>query len=94
MSKSMYGIMYTIAESKNIDIVNCGYFLESVKKVEKLTSGFRKNVVLNHSDIIQAVQHPENGLQDFWFSCLIFIRESYWKTIRCSLTRLRSMVKM
>ena len=69
VEKSMYEVMYHIAESKNVDVVNCGYFYESIKKVEQLNSGFRKNMVLHHIDMVEAAQHPENGLQDFWFSC-------------------------
>jgi glycosyltransferase EpsJ len=65
---SMYEVMHNIAELKNVDVVNCGYISESDERVEKLTSGFRKGIVLNHIDLVESAQHTENGLQEFWFS--------------------------
>ncbi len=69
VERSMYEVMYNIAESKNIDVVDCGHFYETDERVDKFTSGFRKGIVLNHVDLVEAAQHPEDGLKDFWFSC-------------------------
>jgi len=77
VEKSMYEVLHNIAESKNVDVVNCGCLSETVKGVDKLISGFRKGLVLNHFDIVESAQHPENGLRDFWFSCCNIYRKKF-----------------
>lgn len=72
----MFEIMYEIATSTNVDIVNCGHFSETPVGVEKRTTRFRKNMLLTHLDFIASVHSLQNDLEDYFFLwCNIYRRE-------------------
>jgi glycosyltransferase EpsJ len=64
---NMYEVLYRIAESANVDIVNCGHFCENADGVKQLTSGLKANKVLAQSDVVLSIRSFENDLDEFWF---------------------------
>jgi glycosyltransferase EpsJ len=73
----MYEVLYSIAESQNVDIVSCGHYFENADGVMKLTTRFEKNRVLVHNDVLGSIQTFEDDVDDFWFAWRNIYRRSF-----------------